>query len=496
MRIAIGGIEHETNTYAQGYTEIGDFMIRRGAQLLRTSGQESNLGGAVDACVARDVTAVPLLHAWTQPSGTIARQAYETMAEELLDRLADAAPIDGLLLLLHGAGVVDGLEDMEADLVMRIRRAVGEELPIVATFDLHGNVTQAMADALQGIFACHHYPHVDLHERSHEAVDLLIDMYENNRRSRCSVVDVPMLIPTTTTFGGPGGAMLQRVLESEAAERDAAQVVDVSWFHGFPYTDVPHVGSMIAVTTYGDDGEQIARRVAETLWAARDSFRPESLSAEEAVTQALALREAGTPAPIVINETSDNCGGGSPGDGTHLLRAMLDAGLGARAVFGFVVDPQTVADAIAAGVGASLDVTLGGRTDDLHGAPLAARADVRAISDGRLVMTHMFRGTPLNLGPMVRLTIEGMDVIVASRRSQTFDLEPFLAVGVDVARYDVVALKSSNHFRACFKDVAGAIVTADTPGLCTLQVEVFERQRTARRLWPLHEDAVFGDGKG
>ncbi len=488
MRIAIGGIEHETNTYARGLTPLADFAVRRGEQLLRTAGQESDLGGAVDACLALGIEAVPLLHAWAQPSGTVQREAYDALADEFIDRLLDAGTVDGLVLLLHGAGVVDGIPDLEADFVARIRRAVGDDLPVVATFDLHGNVTQRLADMLQGMFACHHYPHVDMHERSCEAVNLIVDMCERNRKSRCDVVNVPMLIPTTTTFGGPGAEMLEKVL---AAESDA-DVVDVSWFHGFPYTDVPHVGSMIAVTSFDDGGALLAARVADELWASRDSFHPESLSAEQAVQRAQSLKRDGTDGPVVINETSDNCGGGSPGDGTHLLRAMLDADLGERAVFGFIVDADTVARSIAAGVGASLDVSLGGRTDDLHGEPIHARAEVRSISDGKLVMTHMFRGTPLHLGPMVRLDIGGMQVIVASRRSQTFDAEPFLAVGVDVRRYDFVALKSSNHFRAGFADIAGAIVTADTPGLCTLQVRVFDRQSTARRLWPAHADARFG----
>ena len=486
MRIAFGGIEHETNTYCAEPTPLEAFQIRRGDSLLRASGQESNVGGAVDACAALGLEPVPLMHAWTQPSGTIERSAYEALKGEFLDRLSAAGDIDGLVLLLHGAGVVDGIHDLEGDLLDSVREIVGPELPVAASFDLHGNVTQRMADTLNGVFACHQYPHIDLHERTAEAVALVAEQAKSGQRSRCAVVNVPMLIPTTTTFEGPGQAMLARVLEAEARH----DVVDVSWFHGFPYTDVEHVGSMICVTSYGDVHD-VANDVAETLWQQRDTFTPTSLTAQQALAAARQLVEDGVEGPVVINETSDNCGGGAPGDGTHLLRAMLEAGLGERAVFGFLVDPDAVEQAIAAGVGRTVDLVLGGRTDDLHGAPIQAQAQVRAISDGRIVMTHMFKGTPMNIGPMVRLTIEGMEVIVASRRSQTFDSEPFLAVGVDVHRYDYVALKSSNHFRAGFTKLAGAIVTADTPGLCTLQVGVLPRQRTARRLWPLHEDARF-----
>ncbi|MDA1074142.1 MAG: MlrC C-terminal domain-containing protein [Proteobacteria bacterium] len=192
----------------------------------------------------------------------------------------------------------------------------------------------------------------------------------------------------------------------------------------------------------------------------------------------------------MINETSDNCGGGAPGDGTHLLRAMLDAGL-TKACFGFVVDAQVAAQAYAAGVGVDIDVSLGGKTDDLHGAPLLLRAHVKALHDGQLVMQHMFKGAPMNLGPLARLVVDGVDIIVGSKRSQTFDTEPFLAVGIDVMRYDIVALKSSNHFRAGFTHLAKAIITADPPGLTTHHIEVFPRQQTARALWPINDQATY-----
>ena len=208
--------------------------------------------------------------------------------------------------------------------------------------------------------------------------------------------------------------------------------------------------------------------------------------------EALNLPWSAEAGPIVIHETSDNCGGGSPGDGTHLLRAMLDAEL-ENACFGFIVDPEVASAAHAAGVGRTIDVRLGGKTDDLHGEPLPLSVYVKSLHDGRIQLQAMFRGAPLNLGPMARLQPVDSDVeiIVASRRSQTFDPEPFLALGMDVTRYRFVALKSSNHFRAAFQDLASAIVTADPPGLTTHHIEVFPRQRSSRPLWPIDPRARF-----
>lgn len=483
MRIAIAGISHETNTYCRGLTEAGAFHVLRGERMLRVRGTETTVGGALRTCDALGIEVVPILVADAQPSGTIARAAYDAFKDEILRELAAAMPVDGVLLALHGAGVVEGIEDLEGDLAIAVRALVGEAVPVTAVFDLHGNVTQTMADALDGVFACHQYPHIDMHERADEAIRLIVRMHEEGFRPVLHVETVPMLIPTTTTFEGIGQEMLARMLDAEA-EPD---VIDVSWFHGFPYTDTAHVGMHVVVTVREDreQARRIARRLAQTLWDARERFRARSLSAHEAVAEAMAL--AAQQRPVVINETSDNPGGGTPGDGTHLLRAMLEAEL-TDACFGFIVDAEVAAQAHTAGTGATIDVSLGGKYDDLHGRPIVTQAYVKALSDGRLVMQAMMKGARINLGPLARLVIDGIDVVVASHRSQTFDPEPFLAVGIDVRRYAIVALKSSNHFRAGFRDVAAAIVTADPPGLTTHHVEIFPRRRAPGALWPL--DAI------
>lgn len=490
MRIAIAGISHETNTYCQAPTTRRDFYELRGNRILDTLGQESDLGGAVGACERLGVEAVPLLFASAQPSGTIEHETYQAFRAEILDALGTTGDLDGLVLCLHGAGVVDGIEDMEADLVEAIRDLVGHDLPIAGSFDLHGNVTQRMADLLDGTFACHHYPHVDMHERAAEAVALVVRMVREGIRPVSVVTHLPMLLPTTTTFIDPGKSRLEKILAAEAEDG----VIDVSWFHGFPYTDVAHVGTYIVVTTEADRDQaaRIGRVLAAEIWHDRALFEPRSLTADEAVLEAGNLPWTAGAGPIVIHETSDNCGGGAPGDGTHLLRAMLEQNL-SDACFGFIVDPEVAAEAHAAGVGSTITVQLGGKTDDLHGEPLALTVYVKSLHDGRITLQSMFRGAPLNLGPMARLqpADAGVEIIVASRRSQTFDPEPFLALGMDVNRYRFVALKSSNHFRAGFQSLASAIITADPPGLTTHHIEVFPRQRTSQPLWPLDERAAF-----
>ena len=178
MRIAIAGIVHETNTYCKEQTQLADFYIMRGEKMMRMRGTETQTGAAIDTCIELGMIPVPIMWANAQPSGTIAADVYHEMKTEILDGLAAAMPFDGVFLDLHGAGVVDGCPDLEADLAADVRRLVGEAVPITAAFDLHGNVTQLMADALDGVFACHEYPHIDMHHRAAEAVQLIHNMLE------------------------------------------------------------------------------------------------------------------------------------------------------------------------------------------------------------------------------------------------------------------------------------------------------------------------------
>lgn len=483
-QIVIAGISHETNTYCRDETQTDDFDQLRGERLYRAQGSETSLGGALRTCAELNFGVIPILVVNAQPSGCINRETYEKFKQEILTGIENAKPVDGVYLDLHGAGVVTGIEDLEGDLAVAVRDLVGEAVPVTASFDLHGNISQLMADALDGVFACHQYPHIDMHLRSEEAIRLISRMLDENFRPVLHVETLPMLLPTTTTFSGIGKEMLEYILKVEKQ----SGVIDISWFHGFPYTDVETVGSHIVVTVESDreQAKRIAVEVAKHLWQSREKFRPVSLSAEEAVQQA-SLADVG---PVIINETSDNCGGGSPGDGTHLLKAMLDAEL-EKACFAFIVDSTVADQAHEAGVGATINIKLGAKYDDLHGDPLCLSVYVKALHDGKLVMQAMAKGAPLNIGRIARLVMGGIDIVVSSRRAQTFDRGPFEAVGIDVLQYPIVALKSSNHFRAGFQDIAAKIITADPPGLTTHHIEVFPRQNNLAPLWPIDKAAQY-----
>jgi microcystin degradation protein MlrC len=296
-----------------------------------------------------------------------------------------------------------------------------------------------------------------------------------------------MMIPTCSTDLEPGKGL--NALCRQWEQRPG--MIDCTIFHGFAYTDVPAVG--ISVLTITDNDPALAAEageaVAQTIWAARDEYRPEILTAPQAIARALAVPEG----MVVINDTSDNPGGGSPGDSTHLLRAMLEANLD-NACYAYIFDPETARQAHAAGTGATIDVRLGGKTDDLHGAPIAAEAYIKCLTDGRFrLTTPMGRGLLVELGPMARLQIGGIDVLVGSFRQQVLDDEIFLLHGIDVRRYRIVAVKSSAHFRAGYTHLATAIIAADAPGATTLDLSGFPYHRIRRTMWPLDAAEMRGD---
>lgn len=485
MRIAIGEVMHETNTFRPGITGIDAFQAlqwEHGEEIRQHhTGVRDSLGGMLAAGERLGVEIVPTFAATAEPSATIGREAFETLQRELLTGLASAGPVDAVCLSLHGAGSAEGCDDIEGALLADVRTLIGPDVPLVVTLDLHGHLTQAMLDHASILLNCHEYPHVDLYERGKEAVDLAVKLARGEIAPVTHAVILPMLLPPATTLTGPGKAITDACYAREAHPA----VIDCALVHGFPHTDVPICSTAVIVTTDGEPetARRIASEVATTLWEMREQFRESFPDPESAVAQALSHAAS----PVVIAEISDNSGGGAPGDGTYLLRALLAANAPGTA-FGFITDAEAARAAHAAGAGATITLSLGGKSDDLHGEPVVVEAYVKALTDGRFRLTNpMGAGSEVNLGLMTRLVIGNVDVLVASERAQTLDPEVFLLHGIDVTRYQVVALKSQQHFRGGFAGVAGAIIRTDSPGATTSTLANLPYHRVKRPIWPLDE---------
>jgi microcystin degradation protein MlrC len=507
-RIAIGQVSHETNTFSPPTTLE---MFKTGhwdhgeAILARERGTRTYLGGMIDAAERLGITAVPTFSTTTEPWGTITREAYEAIVAELLRDIRAAMPVDAVCLALHGAAIAEWHSDVESDVLAAVREAVGPEIPIAVTLDLHGNISPRMLRVATGLFGVHQYPHTDEYERGEEAIGFLLRVLRRDITPAMAIETLPLLIPASPSALEP----VRSINASCHRWEHEHGMVDCAFFHGFSHTDLPDAGVTVVATAERDPAlaRRAARAVAEEIWARREAFHAALPQAAEAVAEAVRLTKAGNgqrgrtaagtaPAddaggPVVINETSDNPGGGAPGDGTHLLRAMLDARL-TDSVFGTMFDPEVADAAHRAGVGAEIRVRLGGKHDRLHGAPLDLEVYVRSLTDGRFrLTTPMGQGAPMDLGRMALLQCGGLGIVVASRRTQVLDREPFLLHGIDVTRCRIIGLKSSAHFRAGFTSIARAIVTADPPGITTANLFNLPYRRLRRPIYPFDADAVY-----
>jgi microcystin degradation protein MlrC len=481
FRVAVGGLCHETNQFLPETTPFDAFDVDEGESVLsgRMAKARTIIGGLIDGAREVAAEAVGTMYAVAEPSGTIQVGAYERLKRDLLGRLEAELPVDAVALELHGAGVVEGIDDLEGDLCVEVRRLIGPDVVFTVGHDLHGHITDREANAVDAIFSVHEYPHDDMYECGWRTVHAIVPMLEGGRRPAIHIERLPLLVPMTTTYHGVGRAA--RDVCDRLAKRGGA--IELVFVHGFPYSDNPLMGGHVVAVVQGsrDDAEALAREAAAAVWEMRDEFVADYLPPREAIARALAIDGR----PVVINEFSDNPGGGAPGDGTHLLAALLEAGVRDAVLCG-LVDPGAVRAAHEAGVGATIDVELGGHHDPRWGAPIACVARVRALTDGETVIeAPVGRGWRLPLGQTALLVVDGLEVILFSRTVQTMDRTPLILHGIDPTQRKLVALKSNHHFRSGFESLAVAIVTTDPPGMTMFDVGAFERGRCPRPIAPI-----------
>tara|TARA_B100000795_G_scaffold181924_1_gene137897 strand:- start:929 stop:2677 length:1749 start_codon:yes stop_codon:yes gene_type:complete len=527
-RVLICGIVHETNTYASpicGLTTIQDFHILSGDKIVQYhSNARTITGGFIQCAKELKYEIVPGYLATAEPSGTITDEAYTYMKQQVLQSVHSALQsekgLQAIALDLHGAGVAQSVEDIESDLGGAIRELIGPTIKLICGLDLHGNIHDKMVDIFDFMVGFKQYPHEDQHETGHKAFSilprLLSPRLENTHTSiipKMHIEHLPITLPTTSTDIGFASYRMnqyaQNIIERYRTEAffSSEEMLDVSIFHGFPYSDVSHVGvHVVAISSDNiQNARDVARQIAYWIWTHRNEFIPNHPNPNDSVLETLTVLNTNNPnhdpmktvslGPVVINETNDNTGCGTPGDGTSLLTAMLSNGLGRKntskrnTVFGYFCDHGAVNECIKNGIGKIIkELPLGGKTGSLHGATIYVDAYVSKITDGRFTLTNFAPGVRCNVGPTVLITLvdSGIDIIITSKRQQSFGPDIFHLHGLDVLQYDVVAVKSSVHFRAGFRNIALQIITCDSPGLSSCLVENFEHLHVGKdvKLWP------------
>lgn len=496
LRVAIGGISHETNTFSSIRTDLSLFQQRtlmRGQALIDASrGSSSALGGMVDGALSLGWELVPTLFASAVPSGRVRRGTFESLANELTGGIEAAqrrASLDGVLLALHGAMAAEALDDADGEILRRVRRAVGPRVPVVVVVDFHANLTPAMARYADIILAYETYPHLDTYARGVDAVMLLRRLHGGELTPAHALRQVPMLTPLTAQRT-EGPTAMREIVQIAGELRERPGVVSIALTGGFPYSDVRDAGMAVLVTAAGDAvlACDVAERIASACWERRDGFRPDLMS----VTDAVATAVSSNTRPVVLADVADNPGAGGSGDGTAILAELLRSG--ARgATLACIADAESVAGAESIGAGERGVFRLGGRIDRLHGTSLMVSARVRWVGECRFTNSGpMGTGAVTRLGRTAVLEVgdegsEPIEVIVSENRMQVLDTALFRALGIDPERRQVLVVKSSVHYRAAFEPIATRVIDVDGPGLSSPDLTRFTYRKVRRPIWPLDE---------
>jgi microcystin degradation protein MlrC len=488
-RIAIGGLIHETHTFAQGLTTLADFQSRPlhyGDELLQAmGGTRSAIGGMIDGALARGWSLRPTAYGSAMPGGVVAEAAYRTILAELLDRLAAAGPVEGVLLALHGAMVSEEQLDPESHILSEVRKIVGPATPIVVELDMHGNISPRTVELATVLVAFDTNPHLDPYPKGLEAVAILERLLRGQVRPTAAYRQPPLMFAPQAT--ATADLPLRAVHERAAAMKQDERVVTICVMAGFAYADTPHTGASIIVTTHDQPAlaQAYAQELADLMLEHHRAALPEFLPPDEAVAQALA-RPGG---PIILVDSADNIGGGTPGDGTDALRAMLAHPVQEGTIV--LADAAAVAACWQAGQGAEITLAVGGKHDRWHGDPVTVTGLVRALSAGEfaceLAENHFasFFGNTIRMGRTVWLRAAGVNIILTEQKTPPFDLAQLRGVGVIPEAQKMIVVKSAVAYRAAYLPIAAGVIELDTAGLCTANLARFPYRHLRRPIFPL-----------
>jgi len=478
MRVLVCGYQHETNTFAASKADWAAFnrgdtfpaYIEGSAMINSMKGVNLPMGGFIDAALSREWTLVPGFWCGATPSAHVTEDAFERISAAFL-KFAGSCDYDAIYIDFHGAGVAEHVDDTEGEILHRLRGAVGNDIPIVASLDLHANVTHRMLEGADALVAFRTYPHVDMAMTGALAAVLLERRVLAGRREKLAFKRVPFLIATNSqsTFIAPAQGHYQLLEKLDKRNGTVA-----SFAMGFPAADFEECAPM--VWAYGDKAQEtldaLAPAILEpTQWQLKSVFSP-----DDAVQRALSLA-AGSDRPIVIADTQDNPSGGADGNTSGLLHALLRNKVGQvyprQALIGLIHDPEAAARAHSAGIGAEIEAKVGAAVPtfrgDLSEPPVEGRFKVIQLSNGEVALQGpMMTGLVTQLGPTALLETSGVYVIVVTGKMQLLDRVQISMVGLDPAALKIIAIKSANHFRADFgslvRDPETDFVIAKCPG--------------------------------
>jgi microcystin degradation protein MlrC len=488
MRVALGCFAQESHSFSPisgSWEHFSKNELARGTALIdEYTGTGTELGGILNVLAKDEV--VPLLAARANASaGAMEKHVFEAICDELLQRLRDVLPVDGVLLVLHGAMIAEYNDDASGVVLARVRELIGPDTPLIATLDLHANVTRQMIASADALVGYHTYPHVDMSQTGQRAARLIQRIHAGLIKPHMTFKKIPMALPgeTTQTTDGAYGDVVR---QAQAYIRDKADVIDISVFSVQPWLDVAEMGSSIVVVTDDrpDIAENIACTLADAFWVRRHELLPDLPDAEEAVAAAFASENT----PVILADSADAPTSGAPGDSTTVLRILIEKPPQKPCLLN-IVDAHAVQQMAAAGIGMSVTVDLGASKAPDFYSSVSVEGRVRLLSDGEF--THkgpgmhglkMYRGLTGVLQVGVCLSI-----VVMERPCWQWDAELYRSVGLAPEDAQLVMVKSPAAFRASYEPFAGDIIVCDTKGVCSPDLTAFPFERVPRPFFPLDD---------
>jgi microcystin degradation protein MlrC len=489
FRVAIGGFMHESNSFNPAHTTLADYNIQEagGAEDLTALWAKTNseLAGYVEGASQAGLEVVPTLVANATPKGPLTTQTFDTILGRLQNRLKSAGKLDGLLLALHGAMIVEGYPHGDEEIVRRLRAQFGPRFPIIVTHDFHANVSPEIVRLSTVLITYKQNPHLDTKDRGRQAAMILGRILRGEVKPVQTVVKPDMVynIIFQNTFAEPFVSITK---DSIALEKNP-RILAVSVSGGYQYADVPYMGPSVVVVTDNDRdlAEREAKRLSDRLWATRDQIVLRLPDPAQAVRQAMAE----TTFPVTLMDTGDNIGGGSSGDSTFILEELIR-----QKATGWVMtmwDRAAVKAAAAAGIGSPFDMEVGGKTDSLHGKPVRVRGRVKSIHDGIYMETEVRHGGGryFSQGLTAVIEVEGSTrelsnlLVLNSNRSTPNSLHQIVSLGIYPGRQRILVAKGTIAPRAAYEPVSAKILAVDSPGSTAVNPARFRFERLRGRLW-------------
>jgi microcystin degradation protein MlrC len=490
--IGVAGIAHESNSFNIIKTKLSDFNVKfgesqqeRAKRFFAGSTAKTINAGYIEGAKQFGLELYPTLITSATPRGPVTDNAFNAIMNEIIKGLKAGPKLQGILLNLHGAMVVESYPSGDEEVVRRVRNEFGPKIPIVVTHDFHANITPKMVELCNVLITFKENPHLDTYERGLQAADIMAKILNGKVKPIQSIVKAPMIynIAFQNTYANP---LLPITTESKNVE-NMPGVLAVSVSGGYQYADVPWMGPSVVVVTDNNKAlaDKEANRLSQMLWDTRESTRINNPKPAEAVK--MAIKHEGRP--VILIDMGDNIGGGSTGDSSFMLEELVKQGAKGWAMV--IYDPEGYKIAEKAGVGKSFDFSVGGKSDNMHGKPVSIKGEVRSLNVGRYLETEIRHGGGRywNMGNTAVIQVEGSTLdepnllLITTERASPNSAHIFISNGVYVERQKILVVKGAIAPRAAYEPFASILISVDSPGATAINPNWFKYYNIRQNLF-------------